>query len=56
MYSASSDSRGRKMVLKAQQMLVEWMMDLMSKFCREGGVVVDTCGGTSKTAKAFLQL
>lgn len=32
------------------------MIDLVSKFCNVGKLVLDTCIGTSETTKAFLQL
>lgn len=49
-------SSGKKVMLWLEQKPVNWMMDAVSKFCKAGEVIVDTCTGMLATAKACLKL
>lgn len=47
---------GMIMMRWPEQKSVNWIMDLILKFCKAGKVIVDTSSGTVATAKAVLQL
>lgn len=50
------DSSGKKVLVRPDQKSVEWMMDLVFKFCNAGDLALDTCAGTSASVKPCLQL
>lgn len=47
---------GKKLMLRAEENPVEWMMDLVSKVSRPGELVLDTCARTFVIAKSCLLL
>lgn len=55
LFSESPGCLEKRLLLRPEQRSVEWMMDLVSKFCKAGGPVLATCASTSATAKAYLQ-
>lgn len=55
-FSASIKSSGKKMMLRLKHKSVEWIMDLLSRLCKEIMMVVPTCADTSAIAQAPLQL
>lgn len=42
------------MMMRLEQELEEWMVDLMSEFYKEGELMIGTCAGTLMTAKTCL--
>lgn len=43
-------------MLRLKQNMVGWMMDLVTRFCGPGEMVVDFCTGTVAEAKTYLLL
>lgn len=55
-FSVTSDIFKNKMILRLDQKLLEWIIDLVSNFSRAGGLVLDIRAGTLETTNASLQL
>lgn len=44
------------MLLTLEKKLLEWLKNLLYKFCIVGALVLNTCGGVLKTLKTYLRL
>lgn len=55
-FTVSTDSSGRKTLLRLETKSVACFTDLVSKFCKAGGLALDTYAGNVATGKAGLQL
>lgn len=55
-FNASSSSSGKNMVLRIVQKSMEWVVDLVFKFCKAKALVPDTCADTLVTGKTCLML
>lgn len=56
LFSASNDSSKKHFLLIPEHKSLRWMMDLMAKFCKAEGLVLDTGANTLPTAIACWQL
>lgn len=52
LFHPTLESSGKKMMLRPEQKLANWMMYIVSKFCKAGEPVVKICKDTKHTTKA----